>query len=213
MKVGFQACVGLRINDPTVKKARSLTGLILRSVTGRTGDILLPLFIALVRPILEYANPVWCPMYKKDIERIEKVQRHFTKRICGLNKLSYPERLKELNLPSLEYRRARGDMIETYKMTHDIYDNLTTNSLITQNDNSITRSNTNKLFKQRFNTRQFQHFFSNRIVNNWNSLPEEIVNSKTLNSFKNRLDKYWGGYKFSVNIRNESRVDDLETEK
>ena len=197
----------------TVKKARSLTGLILRSVTGRTGDILLPLFIALVRPILEYANPVWCPMYKKDIERIEKVQRHFTKRICGLNKLSYPERLKELNLPSLEYRRARGDMIETYKMTHDIYDNLTTNSLITQNNNSITRSNTNKLFKQRFNTKQFQHFFSNRIINNWNSLPEEIVNCKTLNSFKNGLDRYWGGYKFSINIRNASRVDDLETER
>ena len=182
-----------------VKKARSLTGMILRNITGRTKDILVPLFIGLVRPILEYANPVWSPMYRKDIDRIEKIQRNFTKRICGLNHLDYTERLKNLNLPSLEYRRARGDMIETYKIMHGLYDSETTKSLINRNI-TITRTSTNKLFKPRFITKQFQHFFSNRIINNWNSLPEDIVCAKSLNVFKNALDKHWGHIKFSIDI-------------
>ena len=57
----------LNFNDhitTTVKKARSLTGMILRSIKGRTKDILIPLFIGLVRPVLEYANPVWSPQKK-----------------------------------------------------------------------------------------------------------------------------------------------------
>ena len=182
-----------------VKKARSLTGMILRNITGRTKDILVPLFIGLVRPILEYANPVWSPMYRKDIDRIEKIQRNFTKRICGLYHLDYTERLKNLNLPSLEYRRARGDMIETYKIMHGLYDSVTTKSLINRNV-TITRTSTNKLFKPRFITKQFQHFFSNRIINNWNSLPEDIVCAKSLNVFKNALDKHWGHIKFSIDI-------------
>ena len=173
--------------------------MILRNITGRTKDILVPLFIGLVRLILEYANPVWSPMYRKDIDRIEKIQRNFTKRICGLNHLDYTERLKNLNLPSLEYRRARGDMIETFKIMHGLYDSVTTKSLINRNI-TITRTSTNKLFKPRFITKQFQHFFSNRIINNWNSLPEDIVCAKSLNVFKNALDKHWGHIKFSIDI-------------
>ena len=179
----------------TVKKARSLSGMILRSITGRTSDILIPLFIGLVRPVLEYANPVWSPMYKKDIIRVESVQRHFTKRISGLNHLSYHERLRALNIPSLEYRRSRGDMIETYKIVHNIYDKLTTKTLFKKND-CITRTNSKKLFKPHCVTKKFQHFFSNRIINTWNSLPERIVNAESLNVFKNTLDRYWGDLKF-----------------
>ena len=184
----------------TLKKARSITGMILRHIKGRTKDILIPLFIGLVRPILEYGNPVWCPMLRKDIDSIEKIQRNFTKRISGLNNLPYTDRLKALNLPSLEYRRKRGDMIETYKIIHGMYDSVTTKSLITRNINSITRSNTNKLYKPRCNTKKFQHFFCNRIINNWNSLPTKIVCAESLNVFKNTLDKHWENIKFSVSI-------------
>ena len=95
----------------TVKKARAMSGMILRSINGRTSDILIPLLIGLVRPVLEYANPVWCPMYKEDITRVEKVQRQFTKKISGVNHLDYEDRLQALNIPSLLYRRSRGDMI------------------------------------------------------------------------------------------------------
>lgn len=62
-------------------------------------------------------------LYKiKDIDRLEAVQRRATKSLPGMNNLSYPERLKILNLPTLSYRRIRGDMIELYKLTNNIYD-------------------------------------------------------------------------------------------
>ena len=196
----------------TLKKARSVAGMILRHITGRTADILVPLFVGLVRPIIEYANPVWCPMYRKHIDLIEKVQKRFTKRICGLNNLTYEERLKKLNLPSLEFRRARGDMIETYKIIHGVYDSTTTTSLYTKNSNN-TRTNTNKLFKPRCATKKYQHFFTNRIVNNWNSLPDEIVCAESLNVFKNTLDKHWGYLKFSVNFVERFQVRDNPQEE
>ena len=59
----------------TVKKAKSIAGMILRHINGRTEDILIPLFIGLVRPILEYTNPVWSPIYRKDINKIENVSQ------------------------------------------------------------------------------------------------------------------------------------------
>ena len=129
----------------TIRKARGVSGLILRTLDSRCSDILCPLFLSMVRPVLEYANPVWCPYLRKDIDRIERVQRHFTKRISGLNKLSYTERLKALDLPSLEYRRARGDMVECYKITHEIYDPLTTYTLFELDTNKTTRAHPFKI--------------------------------------------------------------------
>ena len=65
----------------------------LKSISSSSGDILVPLFTSLVRPILEYGSVVWTPYKLKDIDYIEQVQRHFTKRIKGL----YQERLDYLN--------------------------------------------------------------------------------------------------------------------
>ena len=88
-------------------------------------------------------------------------------------------------------------MIETYKIVHNIYDKLTTKTLFKKND-CITRTNSKKLFKPHCVTKKFQHFFSNRIINTWNSLPERIVNAESLNVFKNTLDRYWGDLKFMI---------------
>ena len=49
---------------------------------------------------------------------LEDVQKRATKLIASLKDKSYPERLTTLNLPSLEHRRLRGDMIDMYKYTH-----------------------------------------------------------------------------------------------
>ena len=185
-----------------VKKSRGIASMIFKSISSRTSDILVPLFVALVRPNLEYANPVWCPFKRKFIDHIEKVQRQFTKRIYGLHKLTYSERLMELNLPSLEFRRARGDMIETYKILNNIFDPITTKSLFTVNTAS-TRTHSFKLHKPRFNTNNFKYFFTNRVVNTWNSLPADVVKAECLNSFKNKLDKYWGDLKYCTNFMKE----------
>jgi len=58
----------------------------------------------------------------KDIEAIETVQRRFTKRLPGFYSLYYAERLKRLNLPSLELRRLHADLIYCYKVVFGLTD-------------------------------------------------------------------------------------------
>ena len=100
--------------------------------------------------------------------------------IPRLRNKPYEERLKELNLFSLEKRRMRGDLIEMFKIIKG-FDNINAEDYITF-DRSITG--------KRFTSNEAKHFFFNRIVNVWNSLPANVVDSKTINTFKNRLDKY-----------------------
>ena len=105
----------LNFNEHILKqtqKARSLSGMIMRTFVNKTRTILVPIYKALIRPVVEYGNPVWCPYLRKDIDQIEKIQRDFTRNIIGMKDLDYEERLRLLRLPSLEYRRIRGDMIE-----------------------------------------------------------------------------------------------------
>ena len=177
-----------------------MAAMIYKSIVSRSREILLPLYIALVRPNLEYGNVIWSPHKKKDKMFIEKVQRHFTKRISGLSKLNYEDRLKELNLPSLAYRRIRGDLIETYKIVHGCYDPLTTNNLFEINKDNRTRSHSYKITKPRFKTTVFQHFFTNRVINAWNNLSQDVVSAGTLNTFKNKLDTCLHHYRFCEDI-------------
>ena len=53
---------------------------------------------------------------------MEKVQKRATKLIISLKHLPYMERLKQLKLPILKYRRLRGDMMEVFKLVHNYYD-------------------------------------------------------------------------------------------
>ena len=67
--------------------------------------------LEVVRPHLEFANSVWSPRFKKDKHLIEGVLRRATKCVPGLKQLKYEDRLKLMKLPSLHYRRVRGDLI------------------------------------------------------------------------------------------------------
>ena len=76
----------------------------------------------MVRSHFEYAGALWNPNRKGDIKRLEKVQMRATKLVNNVKHLSYENRLKELKLPTLKYRRLRGDMIEVYNIIHGKYD-------------------------------------------------------------------------------------------
>ena len=80
-------------------------------------DIFRLIFKGLIRPLLEYAWPIWSPHTVYQKEMIENVQRRATKLIPGYIHLSYPERLCKLKIPTLSYRRTRGDMIQVFKLT------------------------------------------------------------------------------------------------
>ena len=183
-----------------IKRASSKKAIILRNFTYRSKKVLVPLFKTLIRPILEYNNTVWDSSYRIHIDLIESVQRKFTKHILEVKKLTYEQRLKSLNLPTLEYRRFRGDLIEIYKIAHGLYDRESVNDLIQFNSNSRLRGHNYKIIKQTTNKRQFQHFFSNRIVNHWNKLPEDVVNTKSINAFKNKIDIVYSNLMYKTNL-------------
>ena len=70
--------------------------------------------------MLEYANSLWNPYRKQDIKALEKVRA--TRLVTALRNKPYRERLKALDLPTLKFRRLRGDMIVTYKVLSGIYE-------------------------------------------------------------------------------------------
>lgn len=90
-------------------KANRLVGVIKRSFTYMTERIFLLLYKALVRPHLEYAQPIWKPYLRRQINTLESVQRRATKVVPALKDLPYPQRLQQLRLPTLAFRRLRGD--------------------------------------------------------------------------------------------------------
>ena len=179
-----------------VNKANRILGMIRRSFTFLNQDIMKQLYVSMVRPLLEFSNVAWSPRYIKDQNLLEKVQKRATKMIPSLKKLSYEERLKTMDLPSLSYRRRRGDLIEAYKYTHGCY-NVNENLLKRETD-SKTRGHSYKLSKRSFNLNVRKNFFSIRIINDWNKLPQHIVEAKTMNSFKSRLDHHFASIKFCV---------------
>ena len=172
-----------------VKNANKLVGFIGRTFEFKSEKVILTLYNSLVRPQLEYCVQFWSPYYRKDIEKLEKIQRRVTKMIPRLRNKPYEERLEALNLFSLTKRRIRGDLIEVFKIFHG-YNNLDVNKYFTIDHSTITRNNGFKITPKRFKTHEAKHFFFNRIVNIWNKLPSEIVNSTSIASFKNKIDKY-----------------------
>ena len=103
----------------------------------------------MVRPHLEYRVQVWSPQYKKDRELLEKVRRRATKIIRGLEHLLNEDRLRVLDLFSLEKRRQQGDLIAAFQNLQGAYKQ-EGSQLFERVDNSRTRGNGFKLKAGRF---------------------------------------------------------------
>ena len=184
-----------------VKAANKTLGLIRRTYLHLDAETLKTLYISLVRPKLEYGNVVWSPRLQSHIDELERVQRRATKLVPSLKDKSYEERLQALKLPSLAYRRMRGDVIETYKYTHRKYNVDSLPFDLVDEESHPTRNNGYKISKQRCTSGVRKDFLGNRVVNPWNSLPNEVVQAPSLNSFKARLDKHWEAYQYLTDVK------------
>jgi len=172
-----------------VAKAKQRAALIHRSFLSRNVQNLTRAFVTYVRPILEYSSAVWSPSLITLINKIESVQRNFTKRLPGLQNLNYGERLNTLKLKSLEHRRLITDLVTCYNIIH--------NNIIISNKNFFTFSTTTNLRGHPFRlsvpivkNNTHLNFFSVRIVKIWNSLPSHIVTANNVNLFKTRLSQH-----------------------
>ena len=111
----------------------------------------------------------------------------------SLRNLPYEDRLRRLNLPTLEEQRRRGDLIETFKILKQ-HDQVDPHNFFIMREDATGREKTKghhlKIFKQRRNTVQRRKFFSHRVVDTWNDLPREVIEATIVNGFKGKLDKY-----------------------
>ena len=121
----------------------------------------------------------WGPHYKKDIEALEKVQRRASRLIPSIKDKSYEDRLKMFNLFRLSKRSLRGVLIvnpfnefESLKVNYMRFFMV---SLLNR-----TRGHKRKLAKEKFRTDIRKYFFTQRVVNVWNSLPGHVVEAETL---------------------------------
>ena len=151
------------------------------------------------------------PYLEKDKKLIESVLRRAAKVVEGLKNLSYEERLKRVGLPSMGYRRLRGDMIETYKFTHCLY--ATQDKLFTVDTKYVTNDHSYKLMKPRVKTILRQHFFTERVIERWNSLQANVVEAPGVNAFKNRLDAVTSSYMHSVEVPPTQNRSDQKTSR
>ena len=186
--------------DKIVNTANKLLGIMRRGFTFLTKTTFSLIYKGIIRPIIEYASTVYSPILMQDINKLESIQRRATKMVIGMADKSYEERLKYLDLPTLRYRRLRGDMINVYKYLHGLYW-VDAEKLLPLSKDTRTRGHQYKLKSINCNTRFRLHFFTQRIVNKWNNLSNKTVTATSVNSFKNRIDKEWkekdGRYNFS----------------
>ena len=124
--------------------------------------------------------------------------------------MSYEQRLRALDLPTLQYRRYRGDMIEVFKMTHGLYDETVINDFLDMKP-SRARGHDFNIYKLgcRLDVRKYS--FRLRVTSQWNNLPDSVVNAESMNSFKNRLDKFWNDSEVMYNP--ETNIYDTTTSR
>ena len=169
------------------KKANMVLGLIRRNIEHKSPLIMVRLYKSLVRPHLEYSMVAWSPYYAKDKEKLERVQRRFTKMVWGLERLDYSERARRLGLMSLEERRNRADLIELFRMVRGL-SSIPLEEFFEIDRTGRTRGHLFKMRKNNFRTEVRRYFFSQRVVNRWNGLRSEDVAAESVNAFKRRLE-------------------------
>ena len=145
-----------------------------------------------VHPHLEYCIQDYSPWLKKDTECLEEVQQRASKMVLGFRNLKYHERLSQLGLTTLKTRRLRGDLIETYKLLTNKQDIDSKQCFqLTEDTSYELRGNNKRIYKARSRAETRRNFFSQRVVDYWNNLPQDIIDADSVNSFKSSLDKFW----------------------
>ena len=201
-KLTFSKHVSIQVN-----RANRILGAVKHTFAVIDMNNFVPLYKSIVRPQLEYATVIWSPKLKRDKDALEQVQRRATRLVSGLSHLSYPERLQKLNLPTLEFRRQRADVIETYKVLKG-FDKVKYgrqcstcgNSMFKTCLSSATRGHSQKL--------QVQHqpgprkaFFAARVIKMRNRLSKHTVEAPNVETFKFRLGKEWENHPDKFNYR------------
>ena len=175
------------------KAARTANGVlsqILRSFSYRDREVLPKIYRTYVRLHLEYSSPAWSPWQRGEIQTLKKVQQRFIGAIGGLTG-TYEEKLAQVGLETLESRRLKLDLAQTYKIIHGI-DKVCKEewfSLVPRQQNTRLATDGLCLARQRARNETRTNFFSQRVVGAWNALPPDIRHARSVASFKFQLKR------------------------
>ena len=170
-----------------VAKANRALGLIKRSFVTRKSCVVTQLYKSLVCPHLEFGLTLAFPQNKMDTIALESVQRRATELVRGFNNVPYQGRLVSLRLPTVTYRRCRGDVIMARKILKSGH----LNQIFTPSLANNSRGHSLKLHLPGCRRRERRGFFSIRLVPLWNSLSESTIQAETPHSFKAGVDRDW----------------------
>ena len=186
-----------------VKKANRALGILQGCLTFRDKFHYIRLYKTYVRCHLEYAVQAWNPWLKEDIENLEAVQKRAIRYCHGLVGVDYEEKLKEVGLTTLADRRLRGDMLQTFKILdkfddvnyHTIFSKVEEQHQKTREAVSISLDGnvvaTDNLVKPKCRLDIRKNFFSCRVVNPWNDLPDDVKRSESVEAFKKTMITIW----------------------
>ena len=174
-----------------VSKARSKAFWILSVFKTRKRSVMMTLYKSLVRSLLEYCCPLWNPSKITDIQLLESVQRTFTNRIAGLQGTDYWDRLKTLNLMSLQRRRERYIILQMWKLLHCISPNDIGVKFQDKNRHGF-KADVPKLVKTSLQHNQSLYDASFSVLGPrlWNIIPAHLTRVADAEQFKIQLTNY-----------------------
>ena len=169
-----------------VNKANWVLGKIRKTFRFFDLNLCKKLYPIFVRPYLEFASSVWNTLSKKDIKKIEGLQRRATGMVLELNGLEYEDRLAKLGYTDLEQRRKRGDLIQIFKIFRGLEE---VDIGVHIGRNNSGRSHAYQIERENCKDCNMRgKFLPNRTATTWNLLPPHVVNAISVNSFKAKLD-------------------------
>ena len=122
----------------------------------------------------------------------------------GSSNLTYEERLRSLGMPTLAYRRQRGNMIELFKFVNNLTNQVENSNILSLDTRPLgIRGHSKKLITPRAFANVRSNFFSVKPIGIWNELPENVVNAPNIDTFKARLDNCWKKREILFNYRGE----------
>ena len=156
------------------------------------------LYNSIVRTPLTYGSIIWSYGSKKNLKRVEAVQRRATKYICNDYVSDYKIRLLKCKLLPFSYTKEVLDVSFLYKCLHNYYD-INIYSFLSFHDPTTSRT---RLGQRPFTIKtqpgsqpKIKDFYTKRIVKTWNALPDDIVNLIPTNNliipFKKKVKEYY----------------------
>ena len=152
-----------------------LSNNLLSSTICRDADFMMDIYMTHLRPLLEYASPLWNVGYIGDMRLLESIQRRWTRYISDLFEVGYRERLLRLNLFSFRGRLLRADLIYIWKIFNNKCAVQPNDIFVLRPNIANTRGHNMRIFMPHSRLDVRQRFFSVRLINEWNNLSLETV--------------------------------------